>query len=420
MAYTTKKMESLFFLGRQPELGLAELESLYGAAAISPLSSMIAGSTLAAEVIDFSRIGGSSKLATVLAKGSDTNWRNIEKVLLQVAADAAENLTEGKINFGLSVYDLPVDVKDVIASSLRIKKAIRAKTGQNVRVVPNQSPALSSAQIVNNSLTNERGLELVVAQAGGAVYIAKTHREQDINAYAKRDQNRPKRDARVGMLPPKLAQILVNLAVGPLANGRWLMEDGDHSKKPIANSHIPATVLDPFCGTGVLLQEAALMGYNVYGTDIEQRMIDYSQTNLLWLNETHKLQKIEATLEAGDATNYTWNEPFTAVAAEGYLGQPFTGFPTPEKLNTVTNTCNLIAKEFLKNIGKQIPSGTRIAIGLPAWQKPNGQFVHLKMLDSLEDLGYNRVSFVHSDAENLLYYRPDQIVARELLVITRK
>ena len=27
-----------------------------------------------------------------------------------------------------------------------------------------------------------------------------------------RDQNRPKRDARVGMLPPKLAQIMINLA----------------------------------------------------------------------------------------------------------------------------------------------------------------------------------------------------------------
>jgi hypothetical protein len=37
---------------------------------------------------------------------------------------------------------------------------------------------------------------------------------QDIDAYAERDFERPMRDAFVGMLPPKLAQIMLNLAVG--------------------------------------------------------------------------------------------------------------------------------------------------------------------------------------------------------------
>lgn len=396
-------IQSLLFLGRQPQLGLAEFESLYGADAVVPLTTTIAGSTISVDAIGFERLGGSFKLARVLAESPISDWRTIEKALLSIGAQQAVALGEGKLNLGLSTYGVPVSVGDVTATSLRLKKAIRAKTGQNVRVVPNQSPALSSAQVSNNHLTNERGLELVVVQTEETLYIAQTTREQDINAYAKRDQNRPKRDAKVGMLPPKLAQLIVNLAIGRL----------DEATAPI-------TILDPFCGTGVLLQEAALMGYNIYGTDIEQRMIDYSHANLVWLNDTHKLAKIEATLEVGDATNYSWNEPFTVVAAEGYLGQPFTGFPSPEKLNDVTNTCNLIAKEFLKNLREQIPSGTRIAIGLPAWQRPNGEFVHLKLLDSLDDLGYNRVSFAHTNAEELLYYRPDQVVARELLVITRK
>src|SRR5690606_11272313 len=119
---------------------------------------------------------------------------------------------EGKLHLGLSVYGVKVGVKDVEATALRLKKAVRAKTDQTVRVVPNKELALSTAQILHNKLVSDQGMEIVLVQHGSNVHIAQTVREQDIEAYAKRDQNRPKRDARVGMLPPKLAQILTNLA----------------------------------------------------------------------------------------------------------------------------------------------------------------------------------------------------------------
>ncbi|MCK5309222.1 MAG: methyltransferase domain-containing protein [Thermoplasmata archaeon] len=40
------------------------------------------------------------------------------------------------------------------------------------------------------------------------------------------------------------------------------------------------TILDPFCGTGGILLEAGLMGCNILGGDIDQRMIDGSIQNL--------------------------------------------------------------------------------------------------------------------------------------------
>lgn len=397
-------MQSIFFLGRQPRLGIAELESLLGSEHIALLDEHYAVSDLAPETLPFSRIGGSVKLTRILKQLDTQDWRTIEKALLSLAPPTIPQNGEGKITCGVSVYGGTVNTKEILATGLRIKKALKSATGQSVRLVPNQAgePALSSAQILHNKLHKQNGVEFVVIIHADKSIIARTIAEQDINAYARRDQNRPKRDARVGMLPPKLAQIIVNLAVG---------------SAPEQQSY---TILDPFCGTGVVLQEAALMGYNLYGSDIEQRMIEYTAANLTWLNETHSLTPLEANLEVGDATSHQWNEPFHAVAAEGYLGQPFTGFPTEAKLREVTQTCNLIAKKFLVNLAGQVPSGTRIAIGLPAWHKPNGNFVHLNMLDQLEELGYNRVSFAHVSAEELLYYRPNQVVARELLVITRK
>ena len=395
-------MKTLLILGRQSNLGLAELESLLGADHVVPFSTGYALSDLPATDIPFNRLGGSIKLCSILGSSSTTDWHSLEKEVLHHAASLSFGTTDGKITCGLSLYDLAVGPKDIMASGLRIKKAFKKATGQSVRLVPNQNEltALSSAQILHNGLTHQNGAEIVVVGSADKAFICRTVAEQDIIAYSRRDQNRPKRDARVGMLPPKLAQIILNLGVGQAVP--------------------PFTVLDPFCGTGVVLQEAALLGYTLYGSDLEQRMVEYTAENLTWLNDTHTLAPIDVTLQTGDATAHKWNEPFGAVAAEGYLGQPFTGFPSEAKLREVTHTCNQIAKGFLKNIAPQIPSDTRLCIALPAWHHPNGRFERLKLLDQLSDLGYSRVNFIHTDAEELLYYRPDQVVARDLLVITKR
>lgn len=395
-------MKTLLILGRQSNLGIAELESVVGADHIVPFGAGFALSDIPASEFPFNRLGGSMKLCSVLGSSNTTDWHSLEKEVIHHASSLQFGTADGKITCGLSIYGIAVGPKDIMASGLRIKKALKKATGRSVRLVPNQNEltALSSAQILHNGLTHQNGAEIVVIGGENKTFICRTVAEQDIIAYSRRDQNRPKRDARVGMLPPKLAQIILNLGVG--------------------QAQPPFTVLDPFCGTGVVLQEAALLGYNLYGSDLEQRMIEYTAENLTWLNETHKLPPIDVTLQTGDATTHTWDEPFGAVAAEGYLGQPFTGFPSEPKLREVTHTCNQIAKGFLKNIAPQIASGTRLCIALPAWLHPNGRIERLKLLDQLSDLGYNRISFAHVSAEELLYYRPDQVVARDLLVITRK
>ena len=79
-----------------------------------------------------------------------------------------------------------------------------------MRIVPNKALDLSSAQVLHNKLTHRGSWELLLVRGGDKTYLAQTLFVQNIEAYAARDQARPKRDARVGMLPPKLAQILIN------------------------------------------------------------------------------------------------------------------------------------------------------------------------------------------------------------------
>lgn len=412
-------MESLLVLGRQPALGLAELESLYGSAKVRPVGNHAAVLSIDPCLLAFDRLGGSLKFCKLLTTLDTTNWGDIEKFLVKVSPAHSQTMPAGKMRLGLSVIGLEVTIARLNASALSLKKAIR-KTERSVRVVPNKELELNSAQVIHNQLTGPTGWELVLIKDGTKTIVAQTVKVQDIASYTHRDRDRPKRDAKVGMLPPKLAQILINLASGPLAEDTLSSICDIPIGQPIPHPILGQTVLDAFCGTGVVLQEATLMGYDAYGSDLEQRMVDYTNANLAWLEESYRLPVTGFRTEVGDATSHQWTTPISFVAAETYLGRPFTEPPTAEILAQTMADCNLIIKKFLRNIAPQIPVGTRLCLAIPAWHVRGNQFRHLSLLDSLEDIGYNRLSFAHASAEELIYHRSEQIVARELLVIIRK
>jgi tRNA G10 N-methylase Trm11 len=366
------KNKHLCVLGRQPRIALAELEALFGSENVSFLPPNLA--TVSADHINVSRLGGTIKVG---------------KILETPPLDYLKTLEKGKITLGVSDFRPKATAKSATAEALKLKTALK-KLGFSVRTIPNTTPILSSATSHHNKLgVSHNKIELAFFK-GGAASLA----SQNITAYASRDQNRPARDARVGMLPPKLAQILINLC-GPLPPS--------------------STVLDPFCGTGVILQEALLMGYQAYGTDLEPRMIDYSRKNLEWLSKSSGWK-----LEQGDAMTHQWEQPISAVASETYLGQPFSAPPSEVKLREVELNCRSIIKRFLKNLAPQIKTNTPVTIAVPAWRRPDNSFYHLKILDELEPLGYNLQRFKNLDQSDLLYFRESQVVAREILVLRRK
>ncbi len=412
-------MDSIVILGRQPALGLAELESLYGSAKVSLLGERAARVNVDPCLLAFDRLGGSLKFCRPLTTLDTTSWKRIEAFLAEVSPEHSQRMPEGKMHLGLSLIGFPeISLKRIMATGLTVKKAINRATGRTVRLVPNNEAELSTAQVLHNKLARANGWELICIRDGDKTIIAQTVKVQDITGYTKRDRERPRRDSRVGMLPPKLAQMIINLAVGRLPETALKSICEIPAGEPIPATVFGQTVLDPFCGTGVVLQEALLMGYDVYGTDLEKRMIDYSAGNLEWLQELQSIQGYKR-LAVGDATTYTWQAPIDFVACETYLGRPFTEAPSAEMLAKTASECNLIIKKFLRNLHGQLKSGARLCIAVPAWQIQPGKFKHLPLVDSLEEIGYNRVSFEHVREQDLIYFREDQIVARQLLVITR-
>lgn len=381
-------------LGRQPLLGIAELERVYGSEAVDIFSHQAA--TVASDTFLLEHLGGSLKAGQVVAELAG-DWRKVSQKIIAQYSTAWGNYN-GKITLGISVYGFDTSPRDVQKIGIVLKNNLK-KSGTSLRVIPNSEIALSSATSHHNKLgLSDNKVELLIVRGKGSkVIVAESIGAQNITAYTKRDQERPKRDAFVGMLPPKLAQMMINLA------------------HPIENTR----VLDPFCGTGVILQEAALMGYEVYGTDLADKMIDYSLVNLDWLHTSHHVT-IKSTLHQGDAMTTQWQPPIDAVVGETYLGQPFSAPPSLSKLAEVRRNCDHILSSFLKNISDQIAPGTPLCVAVPAWKDANGTFTHLQLVHKLSDLGFEQVQFKNVVPGDLLYYREDQIVARELLVLTKK
>ncbi len=426
-------------LGRQPALGIAELEKVFSAQSVHIYSNQSA--TVETDYIDVQNLGGVPKAGIIINELPKSDWHKVSQKVVQHYS-SKWSAFEGKITLGISAYGFDIDAREVQKTGIILKQKLK-KSGVSLRLIPNPAPALNSAISHNNKIgLSPNKVELLIVRSNdGEVIIAESTGAQNITAYASRDQMRPKRDTFVGMLPPKLAQIMINLAVGNLHPSHSAIVSNvtlepEFNKVPgalvdperssdVKNSSLISDqgqgrlrILDPFCGTGVILQEAVLMGYSVYGTDLSEKMIRYSRDNLNWLANSHRI-RFDWFLYEGDSTNATWQQPIDAVVSEVYLGQPFSAPPSQEKLEEVVINCNHIITEFLKNLSPQIQPGTPVCLAVPAWRNTDGKFTHLPLISTIARLGYKPHEFTNISQNDLLYYRENQIVARELLVLTK-
>jgi SAM-dependent methyltransferase len=370
----------LAILGRQPELGLVELESALGPEAVQPFGRLAA---LVKTELDVSRLGGVVKAGTVLYHGPAKRLQSFPFELGLLPRRAT------KTPFGLSVYGGKVSPGDLLAAGLSLKKQL--KSGGSVRFVrPSKETVLSAAELTHNRVL-EDGFELMVLYSDMEMVVARTTGVQDIGWYSKRDYDRPARSAKVGMLPPKLAQVMVNTTSGE-------------------------TVADPFCGTGVVLAEALLLGREAWGSDLEPQMVGATQTNLEWLKQVSG-----ATLPAwhvleGDARSMTI-PPGCSVVSEGYLGPNLSHSPAPAELAKIQRELLDLYKAALENWARQLSKGAEVTLCVPAW-RVGGKWHELRLIDELSALGYTPKSFQHVRTP-ILYSRGDQIVGRQILMLRK-
>ncbi len=377
-------LSNLAILGRQPELGLVELESVMGADGVASLGP----AALVGAEIEINRLGGVVKFGRVLYDGPPVDLQ-----ALPVQTDELP-MTDAKTPFAVSLYGAGATRGRAQAVGLALKKRLRAR-GSVRLVMPASGTAVSAAGLTHNQVL-EHGFELLIVTTAGRMVIAKTLGVQDVDWYSRRDYGRPARSAKVGMLPPKLAQVLVN------------------------TTHT-GTVADPFCGSGVVLAEALLANRVAYGSDTASEMVAAARANLTWLTS-------EVSARMPDLVLPAWNIDLAdarsvklptdaAVVSEGYLGTPLVRSPPPPELDKLRRELRELYIDALANWAGQLPSGAEVSLCVPAW-RVGRHWTSLDLVDDLARLGYTQKVFKHA-ATPLLYAREDQLVGRQLLFLRK-
>lgn len=379
-------------IGREISLAYAELESTIGTFEKINSESVIFDYNKPKE-ININNFGTLIKLGSTNSKVKNIAdlYLEIPEIILQYV----QSKDTTSINFGISIYGKKVPYKIYKKLLINAKKSL-AKNRIKARFVESSTNVLNAAQIKHNNLTST-GLEILLLFSKNDIIIATTNSVQDIDSYSKRDYGRPCRDMKVGMFPPKLAQGMISMA----------------------NIEQDSIVYDPFCGSGIVLQEALLQDYESWGSDISDNMVKCSTANLEWLKNNYSINK-SFNLFSADATRLK-DLPSNKyhIVTEGYLGNPFSQIPSREVIDKVKNELSSVYLGFLKTIMSASNLPQNIVLALPCW-KQNSNLEYLNIIDQILKLGYTIKQFQSVQFDEIIYKRPNQIVGRQVLVLIPK
>lgn len=404
-----------FLLGNNAGLSIAELYARFGEMKeLSDTHAFFASSDDLTQN-DFDSLGGSIHMdkEVHLAK-NDLPTNKLVGILTDLIMNDAQLNLEKKVIYAINIYPIHFNNKKLLKNLLKATK--KELTIHDIKSRFTNKESKDTAENLDNIrmkkeiLDNENAVCYNIHMNADTYRISKLIACQNADSYSKRDFDKPCRDAKNGMLPPKLSQILINLAT-------------DKNTQ---------TIVDPFCGTGGLLIEAVLMGYGAIGSDIEPKMIEMAEKNFKWLEANFKTNtnKYFYTHDAKlpfpdeDKTNIV-------IATEGYLGPPLSDFPAEENARKTFQNIAGIYKDFFKNLSKY--DTATIAICLPCYLNPRiknqserikNAKLPLKIIEEISKAEFELLPVFKNGSnfteDKYIYSRPDQIVGRMIIVCKKK
>ncbi len=376
--------------GHAKDLSKAELLALLGEVLIDEVPDGWVIETEIEDAVDFlNHCGGLVRLLEVVKKGPSHVPLNIMEWMEDVLTKQFHGV-EGKKRFGLSIH--PKSEKILTKTLINLKKNLAKQLG-NLRFVNKNYENISSVSAWHENLLSKTGAEFHLFRGQTQWYLGKTLAIQDFEAYSHRDYNRPARDVKNGMFPPKLAQILINLTGQP-----------------------GATIYDPFCGGGTVLQEAWLQGRNAQGSDLSEKQIEDAEKNLTWLKQTWHLAEEIPALAVKDACEITAEdlpqEEF-CIVTETWLGPALFKPLTSSERPVVEEQVEDLYHAFFKNLAKIVQKPTTVVFTAPYFRDGKDRYFIRALPQLLAQFG-TIIPLSDSERPTLLFERNDQFTSREI------
>ncbi|OGH92232.1 MAG: hypothetical protein A2563_00110 [Candidatus Magasanikbacteria bacterium RIFOXYD1_FULL_40_23] len=404
MPTSAQHIKYWFILGRESQISAAEIDAVLNFKKYNFVAPILKIETTVLDSAKLIRqLGGTIKIAKEMAD-------NLSEAELEQSIIEELKTVPGKINFGLSIYS--TDKNDYanlkLAENLgkKIKKVLKSEEF-SVRYVENREPILSSVTVQKNNLTG-RGREFLIekgayppvpngyVRAGNTFSLAKTEAIQPFEEFSARDFGRPGRDDVSGMLPPKLAMMMINLA----------------------KVSTDATILDPFCGSGTILSEALLLGYaKLIGTDISEKAINDTRQNISWIAQQFNIpdNQFNITLETKkveEINTVVSPKSIEAIVAEPYMGKPLKGNEPKEDLFRQALELKKLYLSAFAQFHKFLKPKGKVVFLIPRF-KWQSEWITIDCKKDIEGLGFKLLPYFEEKMP-LIYARPEQRVAREI------
>jgi tRNA G10 N-methylase Trm11 len=223
--------------------------------------------------------------------------------------------------------------------------------------------------------------EILYCQMEEGMYIGKTLTVVDANLQKAVDEMRPYKDFRQ-TIPPKFGKYLLSLlgAVDP-SNFK---------------------VLDPFCGTGTILMFGYLMGFQMYGSDNDEKQIDGSRKNLQFVAQ-HVGEKLKPQflserinfVEIQHLASFYPESFFNGIASEPVLLPFYREKPNAGDVRIdVDETVRPLYKQFLEQSFKVLRPGGRLALVSPVILTQEHKHVHIPLPYLAKEVGFEFIQLI--------------------------
>jgi tRNA G10 N-methylase Trm11 len=344
----------------------------------------------------FNRLGGFVRYGEII-ENTETFLKEFRK-------------SEDRVVFGISLLgeldrsDARKDNTFIKKLANQIKKGLR-ESGLSVRfLIPRGSSfELNAAQVLNNDIL-EKGFELSIIrnQERGEEIYGNTIAIQDLEGYVERDMDRPYSDIKMGVLPPKLARMMINFAG---------LKDG--------------TIWDPFCGSGTILMEAAVLGYNFLGSDTDENALYYSEENIKWLNKkgylgnvVYELFKLDVTDPDKEIIKELKNTKIDAIVCEPFMGPPQKDIVSEDRAEQLLNSVKSLYMSLFKMLDEEVGvRGSKMVLIIPSYKTDEGWKTF-----SIYDVISNRWELLNSELlsnKDLKWGRKNSIITRNIYILRR-
>ena len=382
-------MKYLFILGRNVQLSIAEVFSYFEKENNKIISCVKVRNSL---LLDFEKpigkvidsLGGVISIGEVIAEGNEKELYN------KIANMELYSLSKNKFNYVIWNFadeDIFSSVSHALKENFKREK-VKATEKKHRGLIKMQN----KAYIENVSSSSTLDEEYFVFEKCFGKIIQKC----DYEKIEERDMKKPVRRSELS-ISPRLAKIMINLS--RIKKGEMM--------------------LDPFCGIGVILQEALLQDVKVIGIDSDRNVISDAEKNLVWF----KFKKENYRLIAEDSRRVQ-NIRAGVIVTEPQLGEKLKRIPSNEELKKLFYDFEKLMITVLRNIKNKVngrivftspfvkTSKGRISCNIERIVKETG--LKIVKMDGIKGEG------IDGDIQFPIHeFREDQIVGRDVVVLER-